>query len=146
MLDLQIFAGGHSVTVVAGENITAASASETTDVQKDAEVTLTITPASGYEAQIQVVSGGVEVDPETLKFTMGEANVVIAVTAKSANLYRVTEECVVNVNGTRMPLHRNVKLMYSANGQISEAVTEPVTLTNAGHIEALLNAGLIEKI
>ena len=146
MMDLQIFAGGHSVTVVAGENITAASASSTTDVAKDTEVTLTITPASGYEAQIQVISGGVTVNPETKKFTMGEADVVIAVTAKADNLYRVCEECVVNINGTRQVLHRNVKLRYSANGAIAEAVTEPVTISNAGHVEALLNAGLIEKI
>ena len=145
-LDLQLFAGGHSVTVQKGDNVTTATASSDTDVAKDAEVTLTIAVASGYKPVYQVISGGVEIDEATKKFTMGEKDVVIIVTAAPTNVYRVTEECVVNVNGARMELHRNVKLTYSANGAIKEAITDGTTISNASQVEALLKAGLIEAL
>ena len=79
-LNLQIFAGGHTVTVHKDAHMTTASASSTSDVQKDAEVTLTLTPASGYEvAEIEVISGGVTITTEddTTGFVMGNEDVVL---------------------------------------------------------------------
>ena len=59
---LDLFSGGHSVTVVKDEGITQASASSTTDVQKDAEVTLTVTPATNHAiGEYEVLAGGVTV-------------------------------------------------------------------------------------
>lgn len=146
LLDLQMFAGGHSVTIQKGDNVTTATASSSSDVQKDAEVTLTIVVADGYKPEYQVIAGGVTLNPATKKFTMGEADVVIVVTAKATNVYRVTEECVVNINGNRKELHRNVKLTYSANGAIKEAITDGTTISDASQVEALIKAGLIEAL
>lgn len=145
-LDLQLFAGGHSVTVVKGDNVTTATASSDTDVAKDAEVTLTIAVADGYEPVYETLAGGVTVDPDTKKFTMGEADVVIAVKAKANNLYRVLETTKASVNGSGLNLVKNVIVRYGANGAIAEATSDGTAITGAGIIAALLEAGLIEKI
>lgn len=145
-LNLQQFAGGHSVTIVKGDNVTTATASSASDVQKDAEVTLTIAVASGYEPVYETISGGVEVDPATKKFVMGEADVVLAVKAKANNLYRVLETTTASINGVQVKLVKNVLVRYGANGAIAEANSEGTTITSAGAIAALLDAGLIEKI
>lgn len=145
-LYLQQFAGGHSVTVVKGANITTATASDDTDVQEEAEVTLTIVAASGYEPVIEVLDGGVEVDPDTKKFEMGEKDVVIAVKAKADNLYRVLETTTASINGTVVKLVKDVVIRYGKNGAIAEATSEGTAIESAGVIAALLDAGLIEKI
>ena len=145
-LNLQQFAGGHSVTVVKGDNVTTATASSDTDVAKDAEVTLTVAVASGYEPVYETIAGGVEVDPATKKFTMGEKDVVLAVKAKANNLYRVLETTMATINNTTVNLVKNVVIRYGKNGAIAEAGTEGTTITSAGVIAALLDAGLIEKI
>lgn len=145
-MDLQMFAGGHSVTVVTGSNVTSATASSSSDVAKDTEVTMTIVCANGYEPVCKVIDGGVTCDPATGKFTMGEANVKILVEAKSSTAYRVLETCMVDINGSRTKLVRNVVIHYAPNGAIRDAVTEPTTISDAGKIAALLEAGMIEKI
>lgn len=145
-LNLQQFAGGHSVTIVKGDNVTTATASSDTDVAKDAEVTLTIAVGSGYEPVYETLAGGVTVDPATKKFTMGEADVVIAVKAKAGNLYRVLETTSASVNETKINLVKNVIIRYGANGAIAEAGSEGTAINNAAAIQSLLAAGLIEKI
>lgn len=145
-LNLQLFAGELTVTVYKGENITTATASPDSELEEGDKVELTIVAASGYRPVIQVISGGVTIDEEELTFEMGATDVVINVTAESDTLYRVTEECVANINGKRTALHRNVHLRYSANGAVAEATTEGTSITDAGTLEALLAAKLIEKI
>lgn len=147
-LDLQMFSGGHSVTVLKDDGISAASASSTSDVQKDAEVTLTVTPASGYEiAEYEVVTGGVTVNPETKKFVMGEANVTIVVKSRGTNDYRIVENTFVSVNGTVTRLQRNMILKRGVNGAVIgvEGGTTTVSL-NADIVKALLDSGAIVKI
>ena len=60
IMNLQLFAGGHSVTVLKDAHMTTASASSTSDVQAEATVTLTLTPATNYELDtVEVLAGGV---------------------------------------------------------------------------------------
>lgn len=147
-LDLQMFSGGHSVTVLKDDGISAASASSTTDVQKDAEVTLTVTPASGYEiAEYEVVTGGVTVNPETKKFVMGEANVTIVVKSRGTNDYRIVENTFVSVNGTVTRLQRNMMLKRGVNGAVIGVEGGKTTVSlNADIVKALLDSGAIVKI
>lgn len=145
-LNLQLFAGGHSVTVEKGDNVTTATASSTTDVAKDTEVTLTIVCASGYEPRYQVISGGVTIDPATKKFTMGEADVVIVVTAVKSNAYVALETTTAMVNNVKVDLVAGVKLEKNDKGYLTGAIVTPTEITGTGIIEALLNAGLIKKI
>lgn len=135
---------GHSVTVLKGPHMTTASASSTSNVSAETEVTLTITPASGYKAVLNVVTENVTITGN--KFTMPDEDVVITVQAVSTSLYRVLEEAKVNVNNNPITLHRNVILRMGANGDIAEATTDPTTITDAPSIAALLAAGLIEAI
>ena len=145
-MDLQLFAGGHSVTMVKGDNVTTATASSSSDVQKDAEVTLTIAVASGYEPTYEVLTGGVTVNPTTKKFTMGEADVIIIVRAKNTKAYRVLENHTVNINGTKLELTRNVTVVTDDCLRVKTAETNPTVINNQGMIDALLKAGIIEAI
>ena len=148
-LNLQLFAGGHSVTVQKDAHMTTASASSTSDVQKDATVTLTLTPASGYEvADVQVLAGGVTIheDSDVVTFTMGEADVVIVVTSQANNEYKVTESINVYVNGTKTALVKNVTVVYAANGAIADVECSPTAVTlNAEIIADLVAEGILVK-
>ena len=150
-MDLQLFAGGHSVTIVKDAHMTTASASSTSDVQKDATVTLTLTPASNYEvAAVEVLAGGVtiEQDGTTISFTMGEENVVIAVKSQKNNLYQVFENsyCQVN-NGTVTKLTRNVEYEYGPGGNITGVKCTPTEISlSADLIANLVAAGAIVKV
>lgn len=147
--DLQLFAGGHGVNVVADGGFSAASASATSDVQKNADVTLTLTPASGYELdEIKVFSGGVEVKltEGTWGFKMGEADVVIVVTSKKNNLYIITESVDTWVNDTKVKLTKNVKELYAANGAIYGVQVTPSELTVTPAIQSLIDAGIVIKV
>ena len=147
-MNLQLFAGGHSVTVYKDAHMTTASASSTSDVQKDATVTLTLTPASGYEvANVEVISGGVTIyQGDSITFTMGETNVVLYVTSKANNAYRVVEPCFCCVNQTVTKLNRNMKLVFGKNGAIIGVEGEDTTITlNADMVANLLASGVIVK-
>lgn len=147
-LDLQYFSGGHSVTCVKDDGATTFSASATSDVQKNAEVTLTVVLASGYEVdKYDVLTGGVTVDPATKKFTMGEADVVIALKTKANNKYIVTEDCTVNINGTATHLAKNVKLLQSASGGVYGVTVSGTAITfDAAVVAQLVKDGVIVKI
>jgi len=149
LMDLQLFAGGHNVTVLKDANMTTASASSTSDVQAAATVTLTLTPASGYEvADVQVLSGGVTVhqDDDTVSFAMGSSDVVIYVTSQKNNEYRISENCYVSVNGTGATIRRNLKEIRGANGELLRVDCTPTALTiSADVIAELEKAGVIEK-
>ena len=146
----QLFAGGHSVTVVADGGFSAASASSTTDVQKNADVTLTLTPSDGKEiASVEVLSGGVTltVTSGTYGFKMGEADVVIVAKSKADNVYQVVENTYVCVNGTVTRLQRNMQLVKGKNGAIVGVDCTGTALNvSADIIAALVKSGAIIKI
>lgn len=148
-IDLQLFAGGHNVTVVKDGHMTTASASSTSDVQKNADVTLTLTPASGYELdKIEVLSGGVTITKtdDTYGFKMGEADVVIVVYSKANNLYKITESVDTWVNDTKVQLTKNVKEVYTANGALADVECTPTALTVTPAIQSLIDAGIVIKV
>lgn len=146
---LDLFAGGHSVTVYGDSGVTAVSASATSDVQAEAEVTLTVTLESGYEVDAyECVTGDVTVDPATKKFEMGSENVVLFVKTKANNKYLVTEECMASVNDAKVVLHKNAKVVLTPNGVPKEVVAESggasITVTPA--IQNLIDQGILVKI
>ena len=146
---LNLFAGGHSVTIQKDAHISAASADSTSDVQKDAEVTMTVTPATNYEiAEYEVLAGGVTVDPSTKKFTMGEADVIIIVRSRLANNYMVTEECMIDINGTRTALHKNAKVVLTANGVPKAINVESggTVISASDAVSSLIDQGILVKI
>ena len=118
-LDLQMFSGGHDVTVRADDGFSAAAADETTDVAAETEVTISTTLETGYElAEYEVVTGGVTVDPATGKFEMGEADVVIVCKSKANNNFMVMENIYISLNGAAMELKKNSVVKYGLNGAI----------------------------
>ena len=146
----QLFAGGHSVTIVADGGFSAASASSSSDVQANADVTLTLTCSSGKEiASVEVLSGGVTltVTSGTYGFKMGTADVVIVAKSKKNNLYKVVENCYTAVNGTVTKLQRNMTLEKGPNGAIVGVSCDGTELSiSADLIAALVKSGAIIKI
>ena len=137
---LDLFAGGHSVTVLKDDGITSASASATSDVQKDAEVTLTVTAASGYVIkEYETLTGGVTVDPATKKFVMGEKDVQIIVRSRKSGSYLVTEETMVNVNDNPIRLHANEIIELTKNG-VPKAITaaSETDITDSDAVQSLI--------
>ena len=147
-LNLQLFTGS-TVTVYKDAHMTTASASPNSSVAKDATVTLTLTPNSGYEiADVEVLSGGVTLhqDDDTISFEMGSSDVVINVTSQKNNEYRISENCYVSVNGTGTIIRRNLKEIRGANGELLRVDCTPTALTiSADAIKELVKAGVIEK-
>ena len=148
-MDLLLFDTTYTVTIKKDAGITTATASAASGA-KNTEITLTITPATGYEvAEYEVIEGGVTVDPTTKKFTIGEANVLIYVKSKANNKYLVTEECKACINGGAWTvLHKNAVVQLTPNG-----VPKGVTAENGGAsvtvndaIQYLIDQGILVKI
>ena len=140
---------GHSVTCYKDGNMTAFSASPNSSVDKDTEVTLTITPASGYEVdELEVIAGGVTVNMTTKKFAMGEADVVLYCKSKKNNVYMVTEECMCSVNDTKVALHKNAKVVLTPNGvpKAVEAESGGAEITDSAAVQELIKQGILVKI
>ena len=151
IFDLQLFAGGHDVTVVADGGMSAASASSTSDVQKNATVTLTLTPADTYElASVEVLSGGVTLEVSAqgaYSFKMGEADVTIVVKSKKDNIYKIVENCDVWVNGSKTHLQRNMTLEIGKNGAVTGVTCNGTAVTLSAEIVAnLVNEGRLVKM
>lgn len=147
-LDLQYFAGGHSVTLYKDSGVTTFTASADSDVQKNAEVTLTVVLETGYEVdEYEVIAGGVTVNASTKKFTMGEADVVIYLKTKANNKYVVTEPVEVNINGTKTNLAKNVQLQLTGNGKVYGVTVSGTAITfDAAVIAQLVAGGILVKI
>lgn len=146
---LDLFAGGHSVTLYKDSHVTTFSASATSDVQKDAEVTLTVVIADGYEVdEYEVISGGVTVNESTKKFTMGESNVVIYLKTKANNKYMVTEETMASVNDTKVTLHANTVYELTKNGVIKgvSAASGGASITDSAAVQQLIAEGVLVKL
>ena len=151
LFDLQLFAGGHDVSVVADGGFSAASASSSSDVQKDATVTLTLTPSSTYEiASVEVLSGGVTLDydkDDGYSFTMGTADVVIVAKSKKNNIYKIVENCDVWINGSKTHLQRNLTLEKGPNGAIIGVTGNGTAVTiNAETVAELVKPGTLVKV
>lgn len=147
-VNLHLFSGTLTVTLVADSHFSAASASATTGLAKNDEVTLTLTPAQGYEIdEIKVLKGGVTVNPTTKKFTMGESDVEIAVTSKADNLYKVTENRLVNINDSKTLLKKNLTLVKTATGAVCDVQCDGTAVTlDSGTVAALVAEGILVKM
>ena len=141
----------YTTTIYKDAGITSATASPTSGtVEKGATVTISVTPASGYELDtIDVASGGVTITyGDSITFKMGEANVVLNVKSKKSTMYKVTENVYTCINGTVTNLTRNMMLQYSSNGAIigvNCSGTDMASL-NADVLAALVAAGVLVKI
>ena len=149
-LNLQYFAGGHSVTCYKDAHTTTFSASSTSDVQANATVTLTVTPASGYELdEIEVITGGVTVKYESSAYTfkMGSDDVVLYMKTKANNKYIVVEDTDVNINGSATHLAKNIKLQQTANGGVCGVTVSGTAITfDAAVVAQLVADGVLVKI
>ena len=148
-MDLTLFDTTYTVTVYKDSGITTATPSADSGA-KNTEITLTVTPASGYEvAEYEVIAGGVTVNPSTKKFKIGEANVIIYVKSKADNKYLVTEECKVCINGGAWTiLHKNAVVNLTPNGVPKSVTAEnggaSVTVNDA--VQYLIDQGILVKI
>lgn len=147
MMNLQLFAGSLTVTVYKDAGMTTASASPSSALAENDQVTLTLTPASGKEVdQIIVLSGGVTVNKETKKFNMGESNVVLAVTSKANNLYKVVENCFVSINGTKTEFTKNMVVEVGKTGAVVGVKCDGTAITLNDGVQNLIDQGILIKI
>ena len=149
-LNLQRFAGSLTLTVKNDGHFSATSASPSSSLAENDKSTLTITASSGYELdEIEVIAGGatIENDSGTWKVKMGASNATIFVKGKKNNLYKIVENCTVNVNGTKTDLVRNMTLQRGKNGAIVgvDATGTEVTLSTE-IVSGLVKAGVLIKI
>ena len=145
-LDLRMFDTTYTVTVKKDAGITTASASAASGA-KDTEITLTITPATGYELDsIEVIEGGVTVDMATKKFTIGEANVLLYVKSKANNLYKVTEPCSINVNNVKQTFQRNTIVHLTKAGGIKDMTCEGTAIALNDAVQNLIDQEILVKI
>lgn len=150
-LDLQKFAGSLTVTCMKDGNMTTFSASPASSLAKNDTVTLTVTPASGYELdEIEVIEGGVtpEYDADDgWTFKMGEADVKLFAKTKKNNLYKIVENTIVWVNGSGTELTRNMTLELGGNGQIVGVKCDGSEVSVSADIVAeLVKAGALVKM
>ena len=148
--NLRWFDTTYTVTCLKDSGITTFSASPASGA-KDTTVTLTITPASGYELdEIEVAAGGVTIEESsgTYSFDIGEANVTLYAKSKGSKTYKVTENVFTCVNGTVTELTRNMKIEYSKNGAIVAVDSAGTDLSslNADILAQLVDAGVLVKI
>ena len=144
-LNLQLFAA--NVTVYKDGHMTTASASPSSSVASGTEVTLTLTPESGYEVDdVEVISGGVTVNLKTKKFTMGSSAVVLYVKSKANNLYKVTETCEVIINGGKTTLAKNVTVVLTPDGVVSGVECEGTAITLNDAVQQLIDQGILVKM
>ena len=149
-LNLQQFSGSLTLTVMNDGNFSATTASPSSSLAENDKATLTITASTGYELdEIEVIAGGatIENDSGTWKVKMGASNATIFVKGKKNNLYKIVENCTVNVNGTKTDLVRNMTLQRGKNGAIVgvDATGTEVTLSTE-IVSGLVKAGVLIKI
>ena len=150
-LNLQYFDDPtYSVTCYKDGHMTTFSASPNSSVAEDATVTLTVTPAAGYELdEIEVIAGGVTIEHESDAYTfkIGEANVVLNARSKANNKYQVVENRDVWINGSLTSLKRNMTLEKGKTGAIVGVTVNGTAITLSSEIVAgLVNEGVLIKI
>jgi len=138
----------YTVTCYSDAGYSAFSASPASGA-KNTEVTLTITPDSGYSVDnIEVIAGGVTVNMTTKKFTIGEANVVLYAKSKGSKTYKVVENTFTCLNGTVTRLTRNMQFVVGPSGAVVDISCTPTDLSSvsADILAALEASGAIVKI
>ena len=151
MMNLHLFDSTYSVTCYKDANASAFSASPNSSVAKGTTVTLTVTPASGYEVdEIEVIEGGVTVTlaSSTYSFKMGEANVVLNLKTKKDNLYMVTEDTMASVNDSKVVLNRNTTVEVTPNGAPKGVTVKNggAEITDSAAVAQLIDQGVLVKI
>lgn len=147
-LNLKMFAGALTLTTYADAGYSACSASSSSSLAQNDEVTYTITMASGYEyADCEIISGGATYNPATKKLKMGASNAVVYFKSKANNKYIVTEDVHIGVNNAVLNLKKNTVLLVAANGAVYDVTSEGTAIsTCTGAIPGLVEAGVLVKI
>ena len=147
-LNLKMFAGALTLTTYADAGYSACSASSSSSLAQNDEVTYTITMASGYEyADCEIISGGATYNPATKKLKMGASNAVVYFKSKANNKYIVTEDVHIGVNNAVLNLKKNTVLVVAANGAVYDVTSEGTAIsTCTGAIPGLVEAGVLVKI
>lgn len=148
-LNLQMFSGSLTLTKYNDAGYTTCSASASSSLAADDEVTMTLVFESGYEFdECEVIAGGCTYNPSTKKIKMGASNAVVYFKSKADNKYIVTENCHVGVNNATLELKKNTVLVKAANGAIIDVTNGGGTAisTCEGALDGLIAAGVIVKI
>ena len=148
-MDLQRFSGSLTLTKYNDSGYSACTASATTSLAEDDEVTMTITMASGYEFdECEVIAGGCTYNPTTKKIKMGASNAVVYFKSKKSTIYKVLENCLVNINGTKSEIKRNMTIEKAPNGMIFNVKSNGTDFASvsADVVKQLVAAGAIVKV
>ena len=148
-LNLQMFSGSLTLTKYNDAGYSTCTASATTSLAEDDEVTMTLVYASGYEFdECEVIAGGCTYNPSTKKIKMGASNAVVYFKSKANNKYIVTENCHVGVNNATLELKKNTVLVKAANGAIIDVTNGGGTAisTCTGALDGLIASGVLVKI
>ena len=149
-MDLQRFSGSLTLTTYYDSGFSACSASASSSLAEDDEVTYTITMATGKEfAECEVISGGATYNPTTKKLKMGASNAVVYFKSKANNKYLVTEDVHIGLNNAELNLKKNTVLVVAANGAIYDvtyASGGTAISTCTGAIDGLIASGVLVKL
>ena len=148
-LNLRMFSGSLTLTKYNDAGYSTCTASATTSLAEDDEVTMTLVYASGYEFdECEVIAGGCTYNPSTKKIKMGASNAVVYFKSKVNNKYIVTEDCHVGVNNATLELKKNTVLVKAANGAIIDVTNGGGTAisTCTGAIDGLITSGVLVKL
>ena len=148
-LNLRMFSGSLTLTKYNDAGYSTCTASATTSLAEDDEVTMTLVYASGYEFdECEIIAGGCTYNPSTKKIKMGASNAVVYFKSKANNKYIVTENCHVGVNNATLELKKNTVLVKAANGAIIDVTNGGGTAisTCTGAIDGLITSGVLVKL
>jgi len=145
--DLQLHTDpAYTITIYKDANVTIATPSADAG-DKDDEITMTLVFAAGYELdECEVIAGGVTYNPTTKKFVVGQANVVLYFKSKKNNLYKVTENATVVLNGAKTELAKNTVLELTPNGAIKGVTCAGTEVTVNGAMDGLIEQGVLIKM
>ena len=148
-LNLRMFSGSLTLTKYNDAGYSTCTASATTSLAENDEVTMTLVYASGYEFdECEIIAGGCTYNPSTKKIKMGASNAVVYFKSKANNKYIVTENCHVGVNNATLELKKNTVLVKAANGAIIDVTNGGGTAisTCTGAIDGLITSGVLVKL
>lgn len=148
-LNLRMFSGSLTLTKYNDAGYSTCTASATTSLAENDEVTMTLVYASGYEFdECEIIAGGCTYNPSTKKIKMGASNAVVYFKSKANNKYIVTEDTFVRVNNAELDLKKNTVLVKAANGVVYDVNNGGGTAitTCTGAIDGLIEAGVLVKL
>ena len=148
-LNLQMFSGSLTLTKYNDAGYSTCSASASSSLAENDEVTMTLAYASGYEFdECEIIAGGCTYNPSTKKITMGATNAVVYFKSKANNKYIVTEDVHLGVNNATLDLKKNTVLVKAANGAIIDVTNGGGTAisTCTGAIDGLIESGVLVKL